>query len=256
MSVGMNQAFQSISAVSNVAVQANDKASDGGTVVTSTVDHMKQIQEKVSQTFETVNILSKKSEEVSAISDMITHISAQTNLLALNAAIEAARAVEHGKGFAVVADEVRKLALQSGDATSSIRLIIEEIQRGTEKVVESMKHRKKAADEGIGLVNQTGETFSEIVKIVKTVATQSEKASSVINEIRTDSAQMVQLVNSAVSVSIQSADSSQNVAVASEEQTASMEEMASSTELLRNMASDLQETVQWFRLEGMNSLEK
>lgn len=70
-----------------------------------------------------------------------------------------------------------------------------------------------------------------------------------MNDIWQDSAQMVYLVNSVAAVSVQSADSSHNVAAASEEQTASMEEIASSSELLRNMASELQEVVQKFKLE-------
>ncbi|WP_309090761.1 methyl-accepting chemotaxis protein [Domibacillus sp.] len=248
MSAGMKRASTSILAVADLTAKANETASNGQSVVTYTIEHIKQIQEKVSQTFETVKVLSQKSNEVGAISAIITQISDQTNLLALNAAIEAARAGEHGRGFAVVADEVRKLAVQSGEATAGIRSIIDEIQNETGKVVESMKEGKEAADQGIGLIDQTGRTFGEIVQIVETAAVQSNEVSAVIKDVSAGSESIVQLVDAIASVSIQSADNSHNVAASAEEQTASMEEIAASSDMLSRMASELQETVQKFTL--------
>ncbi|QTA81348.1 Methyl-accepting chemotaxis protein signailing-domain-containing protein, HAMP domain-containing [Desulfonema limicola] len=54
---------------------------------------------------------------------IIEDIARQTNMLALNAAIEAARAGEYGKGFAVVAAEVRQLAQKSHKAAKTIKLL-------------------------------------------------------------------------------------------------------------------------------------
>ncbi|EXF42785.1 chemotaxis sensory transducer [Pseudomonas sp. BAY1663] len=59
---------------------------------------------------EAIGVLSRHSQAIGGILEVIRGIAEQTNLLALNAAIEAARAGDNGRGFAVVADEVRSLA--------------------------------------------------------------------------------------------------------------------------------------------------
>ena len=67
--------------------------------------------------------MSKRSEEIEIVIEVINSIATQTNLLALNTAIEADRAGEYGRGFAVVADEVRSLANKTQDSTREIREI-------------------------------------------------------------------------------------------------------------------------------------
>jgi len=102
---------------------------------------------KLTQSMEDI---SKASDETSKIIKTIDEIAFQTNLLALNAAVEAARAGEAGAGFAVVADEVRNLAMRAAEAAKNTAELIE----GTVKKV----------NDGSSLVSTTNEAFGQVAQ--------------------------------------------------------------------------------------------
>jgi methyl-accepting chemotaxis protein len=248
ISRGMDQVSSSIQSVADVSVSTSQKANVGSNVVVRTIDQMNVVQHTVQSTSEVVNELGSKSKEIGQIVHLITEIASQTNLLALNAAIEAARAGEHGRGFAVVADEVRKLAEQSGQAAGQISSIIEEIQQQAEKAVNSMNNGTDAVQEGLQMVNQTGEFFKEIVQMIEEISVQSQEVAAVVEEVNASAQGTVEMMESVALISQQSSENTQHVAAAAEEQNASMEEISASSEALSQMAVELQEAMQKFKL--------
>jgi methyl-accepting chemotaxis protein len=97
---------------SQIAQSVSDTATAGGEVMGRATDAMERI--------------TASSNKISSIIGLIDDIAFQTNLLALNASVEAARAGEAGKGFAVVAVEVRRLAQSAAQASSDVKLLVEQ----------------------------------------------------------------------------------------------------------------------------------
>jgi predicted nucleic acid-binding Zn-ribbon protein len=122
-----------------------------------------------------VSKLKEASQSIAVFTDTISAISSQTNLLALNAAIEAARAGEHGRGFAVVADEVRTLAAKTDDATTEIKVFVDEIGTNAESTSSSFEGMLKAMQEMHTSIDTISTVIDEVVGL-------ADEMTSVINE--------------------------------------------------------------------------
>lgn len=248
MTAGVQQMAASANQVAAQSSQAADKAKNGGEAVDKAVSQMARIEDTVNTSAAVVAKLGERSKEIGQIVDTISGIAGQTNLLALNAAIEAARAGEQGRGFAVVAEEVRKLAEQSQEAAKKIAALIGEIQGDTAKAVVAMNDGTREVKTGAEVVNTAGGAFSEIADLVLQVSAQVRDISAAIQQTAAGSQHIVGAVKKIDELSRKSAGEAQGVSAAAEEQLASMEEIATSSEALAKLAQELQTAVVKFRV--------
>jgi methyl-accepting chemotaxis protein len=165
---------------------------------------------------ESMDEISRASEETSKIIKTIDEIAFQTNLLALNAAVEAARAGEAGAGFAVVADEVRNLAMRAADAAQNTAGLIEttgvKVCGGTEIVTRSNEAFKKvstsatkvaeligeiaaASNEQANGIQQINRAIDEIDQVTQQNAANAEETASASAEMNTQAEYLDQLVD-------------------------------------------------------------
>ena len=193
-SAAMEQLAQTVIENAKRAEDASSKshavsktAEEGGEVMRDATGAMQQI--------------THSSAKISNIIGMIDDIAFQTNLLALNASVEAARAGEAGKGFAVVAVEVRRLAQSAANASSEVKVLIEqsaeEVSGGT-KLVASAAEKLEAMLEAIkannvlmdGIARESREQASAIEEV--TVAVRQ------MDEMTQHNAALVEQTNAAI----------------------------------------------------------
>jgi methyl-accepting chemotaxis protein len=244
----LQQAVTTANKVAGKSVQALEKATEGRKSVSEAITHMTQIRETVDSSAQIVEKLGERSKEIGQIVDVIASIAGQTNLLALNAAIEAARAGEQGKGFAVVAEEVRKLAEQSQEAAKKIAELIGVVQTDTNQAVAAMDVGTDKVKIGSEVVNIAGKVFQEIETLVIEVSEQVKEISAAIQQNAVNSQQIVSSVKEIDVLSKKAVEETETVSAATQEQSASIQEIASASQVLANIAKNLQQVVSKFQV--------
>lgn len=165
---------------------------------------------------------------------VITEIADQTNLLALNASIEAARAGEQGKGFAVVASEIQNLAEQSANSATDIHKIVTTLYQESERSV-------VLAEEVSGLMKVQEEKLQQTTKQVDTlresIITTAEETDNIKEKVEKVSHSREVVIDKMSGLSTISEEN----AAATQETTASVEELNATVALVADKATKISE---------------
>lgn len=205
--------------------------------------------EATEQVAVTIKELAEQAKGISAMTAAISDIAEQTNLLSLNASIEAARAGEHGRGFAVVAQEVRKLAEESTASTKEVFNLVKSINSGIQNTIHNMKVNEEVVSMQSEHIRQTEDIFNQIVESIEFI---NEQIFTFSNESDTmlDSARIISATIQNISaITEQSAAGTQEVSASMNEQIPTVQAVVDETEKMLAMATQLQRTIQVFKLK-------
>ena len=234
MTVSINHVAQSSQETSQITQRTSKLSEQGGEVIRQTIGKMHVMAEAVRKSAENIGELSRQSESISGIVQVIKDVADQTNLLALNAAIEAARAGEQGRGFAVVADEVRKLAERTSKATGEISTMISAIQESSQLAVSVMADAAEQVESGVALADQAGTAITDIQEGSAEVQTCVNDATSALSEQSTASQSIAQQV--------------ERVAQASEQNSTAAKDVSEAAANIEQLARSMRDTLSKFKV--------
>ena len=234
MSMTSSEIAQNCVMAAKSSENANKSARTGEEIITETISVMNSINERVKDSAHIIASLGTRSEQIGAVVGLINDIADQTNLLALNAAIEAARAGEHGRGFAVVADEVKKLAERTSNATREIGEMIQAMQTETKNAVVSMQEGVSEAQRGATEASKSGVALHDILNQVNVVTAE-------INQIAVASEQQTATTN-------EMANNIQQISEVMAETARRIQDNANAASQLAGLSRDLNSVVGQFTL--------
>ncbi|MEP9321289.1 methyl-accepting chemotaxis protein [Pseudomonas sp. LABIM340] len=216
------------------AEQADGKVASGQDVVRQTLGRIEQLADAVRAATQSIEQLGRESQSIGSVLDVIKNVAEQTNLLALNAAIEAARAGEQGRGFAVVADEVRALARRTQQSTAEIETLIAALQSGANTSVQRMQRSHALVEMTVGDAVQTEAALGTIASAVAVIHQMNQQIAAASEQQSAVAEEISRSVSSIRGIADESAQA--------------MESTASSSVELAQLSRELQGLVGQFRL--------
>ena len=194
---------------SDSAASVRTEASAGSESMQECVHAMQDVRAESLKLQEEMGVLSEHAQAINEIMNVISDIADQTNLLALNAAIEAARAGEAGRGFAVVADEVRNLAEKTMTSTTDVGNAISAIQRSTADNTRLVIGAVEKIEKVTEMVSHAGEALLGIVNLADTTADQVRAIATASEEQSATSEEITQSVDSINNIAKENANNMQ-----------------------------------------------
>ncbi|EIU3228222.1 methyl-accepting chemotaxis protein [Pseudomonas aeruginosa] len=234
MAATVHEVAHNAEEAAGAAESADGKVSVGQEVVRQTLERIERLAEAVRAATASVEALSADSQRIGSVLDVIKSVAEQTNLLALNAAIEAARAGDQGRGFAVVADEVRALARRTQQSTAEIETLIGALQNGTQQAVQRMQRSHQLVDQSVDDALQTEAALGNIATAVALIQQMNQQIAAASEQ----QSAVAEEINRSVTAIREVADQSAKA----------MQSTASSSEQLAELGRELQGMVRHFRL--------
>ena len=227
---------------------AKQAAAEGGKAMTETIKNTDLMLEGSQESVTRIESLSKSSEQIQEIIEIIRDIATQTNILAINAAIEAVRAGKQGKGFAVVAEEVKTLSADSKTQAKNISNLVQSVLKETEEAVTTIKTVAGNIELGKRSIEQTSKAFTDINSSIENVSQTAREISVAAADQKKSIDAVSQSLDKVSGIASDTSTASKQGAESAKNLLSNMQELTGIATNLSGMSEKLQQTVGRFEV--------
>jgi methyl-accepting chemotaxis protein len=164
--------------ISGAAETSVEISGEGLGVVSDSVSQFHSVRDQVQTVVDAVDKLNAQLSQVDAIVVSVADVAKQSQLLAVNASIEAAKAGAAGLRFAVVAREIKNLAVQSQNATDTVRRTLGNVKNGIKNIAEASENGRRRASRGMTSIENGGRVINRLAEVINNTAKAARQISN------------------------------------------------------------------------------
>ncbi len=222
---------------------ASKAAGEGSKAMEDTIKNTELMLTGSKESVQRIESLSKSSEQIQEIVEVIRDIATQTNILAINAAIEAVRAGKLGKGFAVVAEEVKTLSADSKSQAKKISTLVQSVLKETEETSTTIKTMAGNVETGKRSIEQTSRAFTDINRSIETTSTTAKGISVAAADQKKSIDSISESLDKISGIAADTSTSSTQSAESAKRLLGKTQELTTTATTLAGMSEKLQQTV-------------
>lgn len=244
----IEQIVDSINALYKVAEKMQLSGKDAQGNMNQLKASNEQTNTAIGKVAENVEKTDKSVAVIAEALGLITDIADETNLLSLNASIEAARAGEAGKGFAVVASQIQKLAEESNASASQIAEIISTLSEDSANTLSVMDELRKNIEVQQEKMVDTINKFNDVSGGIISSNKNTEQIHKQASECDSSRVSVVDIIQNLSALSEENAAATEQTTASMEELNATINLLAEAAKGLQGLAGSLENEMKFFKL--------